>query len=93
MRYDKSEPYARRRAYSCAKSQARYRGQQWNFDLHSWLRVWDDANAWDLKGSKIGCLCMVRKDLELPWEPSNVRLATRSESSRRRKKYDLHRSS
>lgn len=83
MIYDKREPYSRRRAYACAKAQAKYRGEPWNFTMESWLKIWDDAGAWDSKGSNLGKLCMSRRDLTLPWEPANVDLVTRSESSRR----------
>jgi hypothetical protein len=71
--------HARYRVWIQQRNQAHYRAEPWALDFEPWKQIW--APHWHLKGRTANSRCMTRVDTDLPWQPDNVRIITRSEHS------------
>lgn len=64
-----------------ARTQAVYRGAEWELTFRQWQNVWRDS--WHLRGRDSDSLCITRIDRTKPWRRNNVELITRLELRRR----------
>ena len=60
-----------------SRSQAHYRGEQWNLGFEDFERAWGDQ--WCRRGRHIEDLCMTRQDPDGAWQLDNVIIVTRRE--------------
>ena len=65
------------RAYSRARAQEHFRGQQWNITPEQWQeQIWPE-HLWLRRGREPEDLCMHRIDTDKPWAVDNVSIMTR----------------
>ena len=64
---------------------SRLRGDEWDLAWEDWRDIW--LPNWHRRGRKSQDLCLTRLDWEKPWSGDNIELVTRSEHSRRIRKY------
>lgn len=78
------DPVRREKYYGFLKhrSQAHYRGEQYELEWHEWESLWPD-HKWLDRGRRITNLIIFRLDPEVPWCKDNVCVDTR------RKHFDL----
>ena len=57
--------------YSYAKSQAKYRNQEWAFTDETWYELWEQSGVMEHMGRQPHQYCMVRKDEIEAWGPHN----------------------
>ena len=60
------------------RSQARYRGESYELTWEDWEHLWDDS-SWQLRGQRIGDLCLTRIDFAGEWAIHNVIVCTRKD--------------
>jgi hypothetical protein len=70
-------PYETRVIYSRARSQAKYRREEWAFTLESWWEMWQDSGVWEHRGPAPHQYVMVRKDNIEAWGPHNCIIVSR----------------
>ena len=69
-----------RMAYAVQKSNARRRGIAWEFNLSSWLAVWESSGLLTERGRKLDQYCMARHGDVGPYAPGNVSIKTNQEN-------------
>jgi len=72
-------------AFGWHRVSSRLRGDEWDLAWEDWRDIW--LPCWHLRGRRSQDLCLTRQDWELPWHRDNIELITRSEHSRRIRKY------
>jgi hypothetical protein len=77
-----------RRSFSMARSQAIYRGEQWELELDLWMKLWTEDDRYLRKGRASDQLSFVRIDPTKAWRPDNVRIETRRRHQRRMRNLD-----
>jgi len=78
------------RKYAMAKSQARYRKEEWAFTDESWYKMWKDSGVMEHMGVQSHQYCMVRKDPIEAWSPKNCIIVSRRMHFRKRMYESLH---
>lgn len=73
--YHIPKEYARK--YSMAKSQAKFRNEEWAFTQDTWLEMWQQSGVIEHMGRGIHQYCMVRKDPIEAWGPHNCVIVSR----------------
>jgi hypothetical protein len=63
-------------AYCRWKCQADYREEPVNLTMEQWFTIWT-REFWARRGRQVDALCLIRKDLDRPWEPGNLALINR----------------
>lgn len=59
-------------AWHRARSQARFRGEEWNLSYSEFCEFWPDEETFARRGRGARCLSLTRYDPELPWDRHNV---------------------
>jgi hypothetical protein len=72
-------------AFGYNRVSARLRKEQWDLTWEQYRDLW--LPNWDQRGRSAECLCMARRDLEKPWDTSNIELITRREHGQRVREY------
>lgn len=57
--------------YSMAKSQAKFRREEWAFDQDTWYELWMNSGVVEHLGRQAHQYCLARKDTIEAWSPSN----------------------
>ena len=65
------------RAYSRARAQEHFRGQEWTITPEQWQDLIWPEHLWHRRGRQPEDLCMHRLDIDKPWAVGNVALMTR----------------
>lgn len=68
-----------RRAYSVARCQAAYRGEQFDLTWTQWLKLWLADDNYRFKGRHSRDLTLVRLDYRKAWTRTNVRIEQRAQ--------------
>jgi hypothetical protein len=58
------------------KCQADYREEPVNLTMEQWFKIWT-PKLWDRRGRSVDSLCLVRRDVDRPWEVGNLALISR----------------
>ena len=66
-----------------ARAQANFRNEGWFITEKEYIEIWRDNDNYLRKGRCSGSLCLVRKDLDLPWTLDNVEIVERVKHFRR----------
>lgn len=66
---------AKRRHYSNARAQAKFRNEAWDLTYEQWLDIW--GSYWQQRGKGKYDYCMVQVEVGAGWNPSNVIIETR----------------
>ena len=80
--YEIPSEYAKR--YSKAQAQAKFRREEWAFDQHTWLKMWQDSGVLEHAGRQPHQYCMVRKDPIEAWSPTNCIIIPRRQHFKKR---------
>lgn len=59
------------------KSQAAYRSEPHDITYEQWCDIWNQGNAWELRGRRSTATVLTRIDIEGAWTVSNVHIMTR----------------
>ena len=63
--------------YSRARSQARYRREEWAFTEDTWMRHWQNSGVMEHRHRRAHGYCMVRLDRTEAWGPHNCVIVPR----------------
>lgn len=66
-------------AWSKHRSQAAYRSESHELSFEQWLGIWNINGNWANRGRQPECVCLCRRDPELPWRINNVEIISRYE--------------
>jgi hypothetical protein len=64
------------------KSQAAYRGEEYNFTWEDWQYFWFTNERWRQRGRAADCLVLTRLDPEKEWSRSNCHMMIRQDHLR-----------
>ena len=76
-KYASDFEHKRGRPYAIAKSQAKFRNEEWNLTFEDFCKIWHSDEDWEKRGRGRDALIMTRIDEEKAWEPSNIQLIKR----------------
>ena len=78
LKYPKEIPSLWRLRYSRAKAQAKFRKEEWGFNIETWYGFWQASKQADKIGSKLEGVVMVRIDRNKSWNINNCIIVSRS---------------
>jgi hypothetical protein len=77
LKYTDKIPSDWRLRYSRARAQAKYRKEQWEFNIETWYGFWQSSNQSEKLGSKLDGVVMVRLDKNRAWSIDNCIIVSR----------------
>jgi hypothetical protein len=86
-----SDPVRRDKYYAWMKhrAQAKFRGEDYHLAWPEWEALWSDE-LWHQRGRTKDCYCLMRVDLNRPWQEDNVEVVTKSVVLKRSGEYRKH---
>lgn len=64
------------------RCQCRFRNESYDLTIEDWFALWP-KNLWERRGRGRNSVCLVRKDIDLPWSLTNCEVIKRIEQLRR----------
>lgn len=68
--------------FNRARTQARFRGEQWTMTFEDWNEFWPTPEIWSQRGRSGDRLCLTRRDPTGPWSRENCCRILRSDQVR-----------